>query len=80
MIAKNGDTPVTFVPAGPNICNGCKGGGWVETSDREPKVCPLCKGEGVKQGKLVWDEMFPEYKPGKRARRHWPVGRPTVFD
>lgn len=28
------------------ICHGCNGKGWVETSDRKPHECPVCAGSG----------------------------------
>jgi hypothetical protein len=27
-------------------CHGCKGKGWIETSDGLPHVCPVCDGDG----------------------------------
>ena len=33
----------------PRDCHGCKGLGWIETTDGKPHVCPVCEGKGTVQ-------------------------------
>lgn len=53
-------------------CPGCKGLGWVETSDRFPHVCPVCNGTGTRP------EGVPSEPLPAVPRIPWPYPAPTV--
>jgi hypothetical protein len=59
-------------------CYGCEGKGWVDSKHLGPTVCPICKGSGQLNNRVLAGEIIPKQPPiylpsviTPKGSRHW---------